>query len=313
MAQSVLVGIRRALPFAVLIACAVSTQAAGRYSAARQTPRPATSSVFAPLEQWRAAIVSHNRAALASLYSVNPPATTKLSQSTTSDPAEEPRFWQSLESYGLYDLNPKVLQIERPRPGLVALTLRIEMRLRTRQGMQPALVEAAQVWMQQGSAWRIVETQRSDLERDPTFQLPQPAEPDVNLYPPPGDARVEIAAALRAAAKDRKRVILVFGANWCYDCHVLNEAFHSPRIEPLVDNNYHVVHINIGDGDKNLDLADEYGVPLRRAVRIPSLAVLDSNGKVIYSQTNGEFDDSSRLSPADITGFLKKWAPPRRG
>jgi Thioredoxin-like len=293
-------------------------QAAAPHSAATQASRTpnsgnsGTSAEFAPLEQWKADIVGHNNSALISLYSANPPAIAKIPQGTARDPSEEPRFWQLLESYGLGNFDPKVLQIEHPQPGAVALTLRIEMKLHTKSGLQPAVVEAAQLWVRQNGAWRIVETQRSDPAADLQYQLPQPATPDVNLYPPPSEARAEIAAALRAAAKDRKRVILVFGGNWCYDCHVLNAAFQSPQIAPLVSANYHVVHVNIGDGDKNLDLADKYGVPLRQSVRVPSLAVLDSAGKVVYSQKNGEFDDSSRLSPADIIQFLKKWAP-RRG
>ncbi len=281
------------------------------FSASCQAAQSSASADFAPLEQWKAAIVDRNNSALVSLYSANPPATAKIPQGTARDPSEEPRFWQLLESYGLTNFDPKVLQIERPEPGTVALTLRIEMSLRTKNGLQAAVVDAAQLWMQQGGAWRIVETQRSDPAANPQYQLPQPSKPDVDLYPPPGEARGEIAAALRSATKDHKRVILVFGGNWCYDCHVLNAAFHSPQIAPLVNANYHVVHVNIGDGDKNLDLADEYGVPLRQSVRVPSLAVLDSNGNVIYSQKNGEFDDSSRLSPADIVQFLKKWAPRR--
>jgi thiol:disulfide interchange protein len=105
-------------------------------------------------------------------------------------------------------------------------------------------------------------------------------------------------------------VILVFGANWCYDCHVLDATFHSKDFAGVVSANYHVVHINVGDeGDKNLDLAEKYGVPLKKAVRIPSLAVLDPDGKVIYSQKNGEFDDSVRIGPDDVAAFLTKWKP----
>jgi thioredoxin 1 len=140
--------------------------------------------------------------------------------------------------------------------------------------------------------------------------LPQPAKPNTALYPPPEEAQAEIAAALASAAKDHKRVILVFGANWCYDCHVLDATFRSKDFAPVVAANYHVVHINVGDdGDKNLDLAEQYGVPLKQAVRIPSLAVLDPNGKVVFSQKNGEFDDSVRIGPEDVAAFLKKWAP----
>jgi thioredoxin 1 len=298
-----------AFALAIVIASACSAEPGPAARQAGQT----NSSDFAPLQQWKSAIVNRNNSELVSLYSALPPAVAKIPQGTAHDPSEEPRFWQLLESDGLTDLNPKILQIERPQPDVAILTLRIEMKLRTKSGLQPAVVEAAQLWEQQSGGWRILETQRTDPAPDPTYQLPQPVKPDVNLYPPPQEARAEIAAALRSAAKDHKRVILVFGGNWCYDCHVLNQAFHSPQIAPLVNANYHVVHVNIGDGDQNLDLADKYGVPLRQSVRVPSLAVLDSNGKVIYSQKNGEFDDSSRLSPAEIIQFLKKWAPPRRG
>jgi ketosteroid isomerase-like protein len=306
-------GVFSAVMLALVVPAIAAAHSAPPQANVRTTRDSTQASLFEPLARWKAAIVHRDNAALAALYSTDPPARALLPQGTTQDPSAEPHFWETLESDGLAGLDPKVLQIERPRPDLVALTLRIDMRLRTKSGMQPFVVEAAQVWMQQGGQWRIVETHREDPARDPDFRLPQPAKPDVNLYPPPGEARAEIAAALRDAAKDHKRVILVFGGNWCYDCHVLNAAFHSPRIAPLVDANFHVVHVNIGDGDKNLDLADEYGVPLRKYVRVPSLAVLDSNGRVIYSQQNGEFDDSSRLSPADIIQFLKKWAPTRRG
>ena len=102
-------------------------------------------------------------------------------------------------------------------------------------------------------------------------------------------------------------MILVFGANWCYDCHVLDATFHSKAIAPLVEANFHVVHINIGEQDKNLDLAAKYGVPLKKGV--PALAVLDPNGTVVYSQKEGEFENSVRIGPADVTAFLKKWAP----
>ncbi|MGH9715264.1 MAG: thioredoxin family protein [Candidatus Acidiferrales bacterium] len=301
--------------FVLALALALSIGAPAQPSPSRAHARAArnssASAAFAPLQQWKAAIVNRDKSALVGMYSAVPPAVAKIPQGTAHDPSEEPRFWELLESYGLTDFDPKVLQIERPQTDVVELTLRIEMKLRSKTGMQPAVVEAAQLWERQAGAWKILETQRTDPAPDPNFQLPQPAKPDVNLYPPPNEARAEIAAALRAASKDHKRVILVFGGNWCYDCHVLNAAFHSPQIAPLISANYHVVHVNIGDGDKNLDIADQYGVPLRQAVRVPSLAVLDPTGKVVYSQKNGQFDDSSRLSPAEIVQFLKKWAPPR--
>ena len=138
-------------------------------------------------------------------------------------------------------------------------------------------------------------------------RLPEPAKPNVQLYPDPEEAPSEIAAALAAAAKDHKRVLLVFGGNWCYDCHVLDTTFHSKQIAPLVTQNYHVIHINVGNYDKNLDLAKKYEIPLEKGV--PSLAVLDPDGKLVVSQKKGEFESTTRIGPEDVVDFLKRWKP----
>jgi thioredoxin 1 len=264
---------------------------------------------FEPFDRWKAAVVQGNQTALAALYATAPLAQAQIERKT-QDPREEPQFWSSLAAQGLTDFQAKVLPIERPQPGVVSLVLRFQFKLKTNAGEQPSLVEAAQVWVQQGNDWRIAQTRRSELAASPHMRLPEPAKPNTALYPPPEAAEAEISAALASAAKDHKRVILVFGANWCYDCHVLDATFRSKTFAPEVAASYHVVHVNVGDaGDQNLDLAEKYGVPLKKAVRIPSLAVLDPDGKVVYSQKNGEFDDSVRIGPQDVAAFLTKWKP----
>ncbi len=269
-----------------------------------------SASGFEPFDRWKAAVLAGSQASLAALYTTAPPAQAQTPQGKTQDPREEPQFWSALASQGLSDFQPKVLSVVRSQPGQVDLVLRIEFKIKSSSGIQPITVEAAQVWIQQGNDWRIAMTQRSGPTPSPTFRLPQPVKPNTALYPPPEKAEEEISAALASAAKDHKRVILVFGANWCYDCHVLDATFRSKNFAGVVNANYHVVHINVGDeGDKNLDLAEKYGVPLKGHVRIPSLAVLDPDGKVVYSQKNGEFDDSVRIGPDDVAAFLNKWKP----
>jgi thiol:disulfide interchange protein len=125
------------------------------------------------------------------------------------------------------------------------------------------------------------------------------------LYPDNADAKKEISEALAAAAKDHKRVILVFGASWCFDCFALDYRFHQAGIQPLVDNNYHVVHVDIGRNDKNSDLIKKYEIPIEKGV--PSLAVLDSKGNRLY--TTGEFESARRIDPQVIVKFLETWKP----
>lgn len=127
------------------------------------------------------------------------------------------------------------------------------------------------------------------------------------IYSERANAHAEIKEVLAKASVEHKRVIVVFGANWCYDCHVLDEAFHRPELARIIAANYEVVHVDIGKGNKNQDLMKKYDVPLKRG--IPGLAVLGPDGKLIYSQKNGEFENARALSPDDFRAFLNKWKP----
>jgi thiol:disulfide interchange protein len=127
------------------------------------------------------------------------------------------------------------------------------------------------------------------------------------IYAPGVDAHAEIKQALRLAAKGHKRVLVVFGANWCYDCHVLDLAFHRPDVASVLQQNFEVVHVDVGEGDKNQELMAEYQVPMKRG--IPAIAVLDSDGKLLYSQKGGEFEKARALAPEDLLAFLNKWKP----
>jgi thiol:disulfide interchange protein len=130
------------------------------------------------------------------------------------------------------------------------------------------------------------------------------------IYSESADAHAEIKEALEKATAEHKRVIVVFGANWCYDCHVLDKAFHRSDLAPILAANYEIVHVDIGRGEKNQDLMNQYEVPMKRG--IPGLAVLDANGKLLYSQKNGEFENARALTAEDFLAFLNKWKPGAR-
>jgi len=140
-----------------------------------------------------------------------------------------------------------------------------------------------------------------------TVCFSQAVKKEKDIYNESADARAEIKEALEKATAEHKRVIVVFGANWCYDCHVLDKAFHRPDLAPILAANYEVVHVDIGKGDKNQDLMTKYEVPMKRG--IPGLAVLDSDGKLVYSQKNGEFENARALAPENFRAFLSKWKP----
>ncbi len=132
-----------------------------------------------------------------------------------------------------------------------------------------------------------------------------------DIYPSPARAKADIAAALKTAAATHRRVLLDFGGDWCSDCQVLNIYFHSAQNKPILDRNFVLVDINVGQLDQNVALAAKYGIPLKKGV--PALAVLSDHGALLYSQRNGEFEAMGRMQPSSVTQFLVRWRPVRSG
>jgi thioredoxin 1 len=263
---------------------------------------------FEPLERWKSAVQAGDRTALKNLYISAPQAYAIIPQGKITDPAdEESEFWSKLRAGGLSAINAKILQLTQPQPGIEQLGLRIELTFQSKGVTRREFLSGVQLWAMRGDSWGILISQRSEFFPSPEFRLPEPAIPDLHLYPDPEEAPGDLKEALAAAKTDGKRVLVVFGANWCYDCHILNEAMMSANVAPLVAANYHVVHINIGDGQSNSDLAERFHVPLNKG--IPSIAVLDGNGDVVTSQKQGEFESAAKIGMSDITDFLERWKP----
>ena len=130
-------------------------------------------------------------------------------------------------------------------------------------------------------------------------------ESNTNFYPANVDAEKEIKEALTRAVTEKKRLLLMFGANWCYDCHVLDHALHDGEAGKIVSEKYLLIHVNIGEGEKNADLVKQYKIPLDKGV--PAVAVLDEDGKLLYSSGEGEFEAARRMLKEDLVKFLTRW------
>lgn len=127
------------------------------------------------------------------------------------------------------------------------------------------------------------------------------------IYSETADAKAEIRQALLVAAREHKHVLLDFGGNWCGDCQVLDLYLHDPGNAAILQANYVLVDVNIGRYDRNMDLARLYNVPLEKGV--PALAILDLNGRLLFSQRNGEFEAMRRMEVSSVTDFLNQWKP----
>ncbi len=252
---------------------------------------------FAPLDQWRAAILAGDAAALKAFYSTDPAAQV-MANGVKTNADSDADFWLGLKARSMNLETVAVLD----RPKGTSVVFKAEVQLVNGQTLS---VTDGQMWRKQGEQWRLISVERADEPH-----LAQPTDMNKNIYPADADAHAEIKAAEEKAATEHKRVLLVFGANWCYDCHVLDLAFHRPDFVAAMAG-YEVVHVDLGeDGKKNADVVQQFEATLDKG--IPTLVVAESDGKVVVSQKNGEFEDARSLTPEALLEFLNKWKPEAR-
>ena len=110
------------------------------------------------------------------------------------------------------------------------------------------------------------------------------------VYDEKADARKQIDAALAAARRENRRVLIQWGADWCPWCVLLHERFGSDRnLAKELRYEYDVVLVDVGKKDKNVDLATHYGADVKKH-GIPFLTVLGGDGKVLANQSTEPFE-----------------------
>ncbi len=122
-------------------------------------------------------------------------------------------------------------------------------------------------------------------------------------YDERANATEEVRQAIQAAHRAHKDVLLVFGANWCPDCRALDEALHGRGAAPINDR-FVIVKVDVGNFDKNLDLAKRYEVPLRKG--IPAAAVVNGDDAVLYVTKAGELANARRMGDPAIVDLLSR-------
>jgi len=123
-------------------------------------------------------------------------------------------------------------------------------------------------------------------------------------YDESADAKAAVQHALVAARSGHLPVLIVFGANWCEDCRALDLALQKGQTAELVAGSFKLVKVDVGNFDRNLDLAAAYGNPIKNG--IPAAVVVSGSDKVLYATKAGELADARRMSDSGIYEFFKR-------
>ena len=132
-----------------------------------------------------------------------------------------------------------------------------------------------------------------------------------SIYDATADAREQVEKATAQAKKDGKRVLLMFGGDWCGWCHKLHALFGEDReIGKLIYNEYALVMVDTKapNAEAYLKQASEG----QQGVGYPFLAVYDADGKLLVGQQTDVLEQGNHHDPAKVKAFLEKWRVPAR-
>lgn len=132
------------------------------------------------------------------------------------------------------------------------------------------------------------------------------AEDEPRPYDKEADAEVDINHTLVAAKEEGKLAMLLFGANWCHDSRALAAHFEKPRFQTLLNNHYKIAHVDVGQKNRNIDLARKFGVD--DIVGTPTIFITNSEGEVLNLETAPTWRNAASRNEDDIFEYFRGYA-----
>ena len=152
------------------------------------------------------------------------------------------------------------------------------------------------------------------LQVSPLQQAPPApaARPAPRIYNEAADAKAAIDAAVKSAALDEIRVLINWGANDDERSAKFAALRSARELGSFFSDEYKVVPVNVGHGDRNLDVARQYGATIVPD-SLPALTILDHTGKVLAQGAARDLlsdTDEAAFDPKKVAAFLAKYQSP---
>ena len=145
----------------------------------------------------------------------------------------------------------------------------------------------------------------------PLWAGPEYPHMGADIFDAKADGEKLIAAALDQAHRDDKRIIVLFGANWCPWCRQLHRVFETdPAAVARLRQNFVLVYLDANtrnDKKRNAAVIARYGNPVR--LGIPVLVVLDREGTPLTTRETGSIAATTdEETVRRVRRFLDEWA-----
>ena len=125
--------------------------------------------------------------------------------------------------------------------------------------------------------------------------------------PKPTDQQVEqeYARNLKQIQKNNKKLVLLFGADWCGDCKVLDMHLANSTVFTALKNSFLFQKVDVGRFDKNILFNNKFQDPIDGG--IPAIVIIDKAEKTLVSTNSGYFSNARKMSASEVLKFFKKY------
>jgi thioredoxin-related protein len=108
----------------------------------------------------------------------------------------------------------------------------------------------------------------------------------ISAQAPPPAAETIMKEAFSQAAKETKKVFVMFHASWCGWCHKMDTSMNDPLCKKLFDDNFVIRHLVVSESKNKKHLENPGADELRKKYYgdgqgIPYWLIFDSNGKLL--------------------------------
>lgn len=123
-----------------------------------------------------------------------------------------------------------------------------------------------------------------------------------SAYDPDADPATDYAAALSSAEESGRKVLVVFGADWCPDCRAFDKLITQAPLQATIEEHFVVMHVDIGNWDRNMAFTEQFGEPVAKG--IPSIAILSADKDLLYVAEGGEFASARSSTTEDLNSWF---------
>lgn len=112
------------------------------------------------------------------------------------------------------------------------------------------------------------------------------------------------------AAKENKKVMVIFHASWCVWCHKMDTSLNDPSVKDYFDKNYVITHLTVSESKdkKNLEnpgadkLFKDWGAGNEG---IPFWVIMDKDGKVLADSKDSGSNVGCPATAGEVAYFIK--------